>query len=114
MVRESGRAWQRERLLEETRVHAARLRNMDRCGTRTGRGNRLPTNLRMEASFGLPSLVLLQPAFEQGDGGAEVIVQGDKQVDVVEVLVAVEAVGEVVGGLTVARISPQRGQRKRK
>ena len=33
---------------------------------------------------------------QQGDGGAEVVVEGHQQVDVVEVLLAAEAVGEVV------------------
>ena len=33
---------------------------------------------------------------QEGDGGAEVIAQGDEQVDVVEVFLAAEAVGEVV------------------
>ena len=38
------------------------------------------------------NLVLVEPAFEEGDGGAEVIVEGDEQVDVVEILLAAEAV----------------------
>ena len=33
-------------------------------------------------------LVLIEPALEEGDGGAEVIAQGDEQVDVVEILLA--------------------------
>src|SRR5271156_3997060 len=45
---------------------------------------------------GLLGLVLVEPAFEEGDGGAEVVVERDEQVDVVEVFLATEAVGEVV------------------
>jgi len=45
---------------------------------------------------GLPGLVLREPAFEEGDSGEEVIVEGEEQVDVVEVVCAREAVGEVV------------------
>ena len=45
---------------------------------------------------GLRGLVLREPAFEEGDSGEEVIVEGEEQVDVVEVLFAREAVGEVV------------------
>src|SRR5271156_2839668 len=41
-------------------------------------------------------LVLVEPAFEEGDGGAEVVVERDEQVDVVEVFLATEAVGQVV------------------
>jgi len=54
--------------------------------------------LRRGWSFlaGLLGLVLIEPALEQGDGGEEVIVEGDEQVDVVEVFPAREAVGEVV------------------
>ena len=35
---------------------------------------------------------------EEDDGGAEVVVEGDEQVDVVEVFLAAEAVGQVVAG----------------
>ena len=49
--------------------------------------------------FGLMGLVLFEPAFEQGDGGAEVVAEGEEEVDVVEVFVAAEAVGEVVAGV---------------
>ena len=54
--------------------------------------------LRRGWSFlpGLLGLVLSEPAFEEGDSGEEVIVEGEEQVDVVEVLFAREAVGEVV------------------
>src|SRR5262249_16287783 len=45
---------------------------------------------------GLLGLVLIEPALEQGDGGEEVIVEGDEQVDVVKIFPAREAVGEVV------------------
>ena len=38
----------------------------------------------------------VEPAFQQDDRGAEVIVEGHQQVDVVEVFLAAEAVGEVV------------------
>ena len=40
--------------------------------------------------------VLFEPAFEDRDGGAEVVAERHEQVDVVEVLLAGEAVGEVV------------------
>jgi hypothetical protein len=41
-------------------------------------------------------LVLFEPIFEECDGGAEVVTEGDEQIDVVEVVVAIEAVGEVI------------------
>ena len=41
-------------------------------------------------------LVLDEPCFEDGDGGLEVVSQFDQQVDVVEVCLAAEAMGEVV------------------
>lgn len=41
-------------------------------------------------------LVVVGPAFEEGNGGAEVVVEGEEQVDVVEVLLAAEVVGKVV------------------
>ena len=41
--------------------------------------------------LGLLKLVLLEPALQQRDGGAEVVVQGHEQVDVVEVFLAAEA-----------------------
>jgi hypothetical protein len=44
----------------------------------------------------LCSLVLIEEAFEEGDGGEEVVVELDQQVDVVEIFFAAEAVGEVV------------------
>ena len=44
----------------------------------------------------LLGLVVLEPALQESDGGAEVIVQRQEQVDVVEVLLAAEAVGQVV------------------
>ena len=40
--------------------------------------------------------MLIEPEREDLDGGAEVVAEGDQQVDVVEVLLAAEAVGEVV------------------
>jgi hypothetical protein len=46
--------------------------------------------------LGLSRFMLLEPACEQPDGGDEVIAQGDEQVDVVEVLLAAEAVGQVI------------------
>ena len=56
----------------------------------------------------MAGLVLVEEAFEQGDGGEEVVVELDEQVDVVEVLFASEAVGEVVawvdGGAHVAAV----------
>ena len=58
-------------------------------------------------------LVPLEPTLQDGDGAEEVIAERPEQVDVVEVLFAREAVGRLLRGLTVARISPQPGQRKR-
>src|SRR6516225_7250538 len=46
--------------------------------------------------FGLLGLVLIEPAVEERDGGEEVVVEADEEVDVVEVFLAREAVGEVV------------------
>jgi len=40
--------------------------------------------------------MLVEPAFEDADGGAEAIAEGDEQVDVVKVLLAGKAVGVVV------------------
>src|SRR5476651_1785976 len=47
-------------------------------------------------SFGLLGLVLVEHAFQESDGIAEAVVELDEQVDVVDILSAVEAVGEVV------------------
>ena len=44
-------------------------------------------------------MVVVQPSFEDVDGGAEVVAEDAEQVDVVEVFVAGEAVGEVVAGI---------------
>ena len=44
---------------------------------------------------GLLGMVLLEPAFEEADGGAEVVAKGDEQVDVIEVSLAGEAVREI-------------------
>src|SRR5262249_17630393 len=54
--------------------------------------------LRRGWSFlaGLLGLVLIEPALEEGDGGAEVIVEGDEQVDVIEVFLTCKTVGEVI------------------
>jgi hypothetical protein len=41
---------------------------------------------------GLVGLVFVEPAFEEGDGGEEVVAFGDEQVDGVEVFLAAEAV----------------------
>ena len=46
-----------------------------------------------------PGLIHLQPFFEDFNGGEEVVALGDEQVDIVEVFVAFEAVGEVVVGI---------------
>lgn len=46
--------------------------------------------------FGLRSLVFVEPAFEEADGADEIVVEGEQQIDVVEVFLAAEAVGEVV------------------
>ena len=46
--------------------------------------------------FGLPGLVAFEQAFEDGDGGFKVVAEREEQVDVVEVFLAAEAVGEVV------------------
>ena len=46
--------------------------------------------------FGMQCFVSIEQAIEDGDGGAEVVAEGDEQVDVVEVFLAGEAVGEVV------------------
>ena len=54
---------------------------------RAGMGSRRGVVLR------LLGLVVVQPAFEPFDRGAEVVAGGVQQVDVVEILVAGEAVG---------------------
>jgi hypothetical protein len=57
---------------------------------------------------------LLEPALEQGDGGAEVIGEGQQQVDVVEVVLAAETMGEVVawvdGGTHVAAVRAEEAE----
>src|SRR5204862_256790 len=58
--------------------------------------------------FGIQGLVSIEQAFEDGDSGAEVVAEGEEQVNVVEVFLAAEAVGEVVaridGGAHVAAV----------
>ena len=41
-------------------------------------------------------LAIVEPAFDESDGGGKVAAEFEQQVDVVEVRVAMEAVGEVV------------------
>jgi len=90
IVEKSGERW-RDGVGWVTHVaewwHRTGLEKWTRVASEEGRGSFL---------FGLLGLVLVEPAFEEGDGGAEIIVEGDEQVDVVEVLFAAEAVGEVV------------------
>ena len=50
-------------------------------------------------AFGLLPFVLLEPAAQQRDGGDEVVAQGDEQVDIVEVLLAAEAVRQIISGV---------------
>jgi hypothetical protein len=52
----------------------------------------------LSRAFGsfLFGLVFVEPAFEEGDGGGKVVVEGEQQIDVVEVFLAGEAVGEVI------------------
>ena len=50
---------------------------------------------RRDGSFQF-GLVFVEPAFEEGDRRGEVVVEGEQQVDVVDVFLAAEAVGEVV------------------
>ena len=89
------------------------LPNSWKCGTRRGtpglgsvprlswvvakeeRGRRSLPLRRPWGSF-LFGLVFVEPAFEEGDGGGKVVVEGEQQVDVVEVFLAAEAVGQVV------------------
>ena len=58
--------------------------------------------------LGQPSLVPLEPSLQDGDGVAEVITERDKEVDIVEIFLAAEAVSEVVarvdGGLHFATV----------
>ena len=89
------------------------LPNSCNCGTRRGtpglgsvprlswvvakeeRGRRWLPVRRPWGSF-LLGLIGVEPAFQQGDGRGKVVVQGQQQVDVVEVFLAAEAVGQVV------------------
>jgi hypothetical protein len=48
----------------------------------------------LEFSSWLAGLVLLKPALQESDGGEEVVVEREEQVDVVEVFLAREAVGQ--------------------
>jgi hypothetical protein len=50
--------------------------------------------------------VLVEHAFQDGDGIAETIVERHQQVDVVEVFLHVKQCARLLRGLTVARISP--------
>jgi predicted CoA-binding protein len=45
---------------------------------------------------GLLRLVAVEPAFEEGDGGDEVVVEAEEQVDVVGVFLAAEAVPDQI------------------
>lgn len=49
--------------------------------------------------LGFLGLVTQQPLFQERDGGAEVVAEPHQEVDVVEVLTAAEAVGEIVLGV---------------
>ena len=46
--------------------------------------------------IGLPSVVVIQPDFQHQDGRSKFVTELDQQVDVVEVLLATEAVSQVV------------------
>ena len=62
-----------------------------------GRGPNRDFYLRRRiVPFALSGQVSFKPSFEDGDGGLKVVAEGDEQVDVVEIFLAVEAVGEVV------------------
>ena len=66
-------------------------------GTATGVADRLSRHSADTCLlFGLLGLVLVEQSFEESDGGEEVVVEGDQQVDIVEIFLAAEAVGEVV------------------
>ena len=69
---------------------------------------------RARRCIGLPRLVLLEPAFEDDDGGTEVVNEGHQEVDVVEVLPTCKAVGEVVawvdGGLHLAAVRAEEAE----
>ena len=90
-------------------------RGIDRAGIRARRlrsGSRSQRRFRRAASAGATQVILpvasqrlfracsawywLSQRSQEGDGGAEVVVERHEQVDVVEVLLAAEAVGEVV------------------
>ncbi len=58
--------------------------------------------------------IFVEQAFEEIDGAEEVVIEGEQEVDVVVIFVAVEAVGRLLRGLRVACIWLQLGQRKRK
>ena len=53
--------------------------------------------------------MLIVHPHQDADGGIEVVSHGEKQVDVVEILLAAEAMGRLLRGLTVASISWQWG-----
>ena len=64
--------------------------------------------------FGLLGLVTQQPVFQERDGGGEGVTELNQEVDVVEVLAAAEAVGEVVlgvdGGLHLAAVRAEEAE----
>ncbi len=68
---------------------------------------------RPRGSF-LFGLIGVEPAFQEGDGRGKVLVEGEQQVNVVKVFLQQKQWARLLRGLTVARISPQPGQRKRK
>ncbi len=62
----------------------------------------------------MPGSIFVEPAFEPIDGRAEVLIEGEQEVDVVEVFVAVEAVSEIVsrvdGGLYLAAVGAEEAE----
>ena len=64
--------------------------------------------------FGFLGLVTVQPVFQPGDGGAEVVAELEQEVDVVEVLTAAEAMGQVVlgvdGGFHLAAVRAEKSE----
>ena len=59
-------------------------------------------------------MIFIEPAFEEGNGGEEVVAFGDEQVDGVGVFLAGEAVGEVVawvdGGAHLAAVGAEEAE----
>jgi hypothetical protein len=90
-----------ERFAELRRILEKRATAVLRCRRRDG-GNVMTNGTRRshgECVLVSLRLIVVQPLFEESDGGDEVVAELSQQVDVVQIPVAGEAVGEIVAGI---------------